>query len=61
MTTPTGENSPERPVEPKPKRPKAPAESSSPGIVHGLAAHSLSLREQLMRQWPGADWETRGE
>lgn len=26
---------------------------------HGLESHALTAREQLMRQWPSAAWETR--
>lgn len=36
-----------------------PVEASTPRPVHGLETHSLSAREQLMRQWPSWDWETR--
>lgn len=34
------------------------SEDSSPK-AHGLESHGLSAREQIMRQWPSRDWETR--
>jgi hypothetical protein len=49
--------------EPKPERREAETETApealSPGVVHNLELHSLTVREQLLRQWPGAQWETR--
>ena len=49
--------------DPKPESretvPETASEASAQDVVHNLEPHSLSVRQQLMRQWPGADWETR--
>jgi hypothetical protein len=31
----------------------------SPKALHNLESHSLTAREQIMRQWPENDWEIR--
>lgn len=47
------------------KEPKEPATVPEPipprPSIHNLETHDLTVREQLMRQWPTWDWETRDE